>query len=99
MSAVNSQTSCMKKKMVSKRRIVYNAAQRINSISYGVGGGGGPDDQIIAITLKRLYLASPNLATFSFYLLDTFRQNFRKIDSPGFPAVVFEMRRLEKLNI
>ena len=35
MSAVNAQTSCMKKKMISKGRIVYNAAQRINSISYG----------------------------------------------------------------
>ena len=37
---------------------------------------------------------------FSFYLLDKFWQNFSKIDSPGgLPTVVFEMRRLKKLNI
>ena len=39
--------------------------------------------RLLTITLKRLYLAPPNLVTFSFYLLDTFWQNFSKIDSPG----------------
>ena len=40
--------------------------------------------------------------TFRFYLLDTFWQDFSKIDSlvgGGVAAVVFKMRRLEKLNI
>ena len=49
------------------------------------GGGGGAFGQtirLLAITLKRLYLAPPSLVTFSFYLLDTFWQNFSKIDSP-----------------
>ena len=34
-------------------------------------------------TLKRFYLAPPNLVTFCFYLLDTFWQNFSKINLPG----------------
>ena len=55
---------------------------------------------LLTITPKQLYLSPPNLVTFCFYLLDTFWQNFSKIDSPGgVAAVVFEMRRLEKLNI
>ena len=55
---------------------------------------------LLTITLNRLYLAPPNLVTFCSYLLDTFWQNFSKIDSPGgAAAVVFEMRRLKKLNI
>ena len=57
--------------------------------------------RLLTITLKRLYLAPPNLAIFCFYLSDTFWQNFSKIDSPGegAAAAVFEMKRLEKLNI
>ena len=61
---------------------------------------------LLTITLKWLYLTPPNLVTFCFYLLDTFWQNFSKIDSPGrgeggggVAAVVFERRCLEKLNI
>ena len=55
--------------------------------------------RLLTRTLKRLYLAPPNLVTFSFWLLDTFWQNFSKIGSPGGAAVVFEMRHLENLNI
>ena len=53
------------------------------------------------ITVNWLYLTPPNLVAFCFYLLDTFWQNFGKIDSPGggVAAVVFERRCLEKLNI
>ena len=50
------------------------------------GGGGGflaRTIRLLTITLKWLCLAPPNLVTFSFYLLDTFWQNFSKIDSPG----------------
>ena len=55
---------------------------------------------LLTITLKWLYLTPQNLVTFCFYLLDTFWQNFSKIDSPrGVAAVVFERRCLEKLNI
>ena len=50
------------------------------------GGGGGGLESFLAktigfltITLKRLYLEPPNLLTFSFYLFDTFWQNFIKI--------------------
>ena len=75
----------------------------INPITLRGGGGGGGlawTIRLLTITLKRLYLAPPNLVNFSFYLLDTFWQNFSKIDSPGgVAAVVFEMRHLEKLNI
>ena len=46
-------------------------------ITYGGGGLFGPDDQVIDHNSKRLYLAPP-LVTFSFYLLDTFWQNFSK---------------------
>ena len=35
---------------------------------------------LLTITLKRLNLAPPNLATFSFFLLVTFWQNFNKIN-------------------
>ena len=51
-----------------------------------MGGGGGffgQDHQIIDHNSKTALLVSPNLVTFSFYLLDTFWQNFSKIDSPG----------------
>ena len=57
-----------------------------------VGGGGGrgegrplfgPDIRLLTITLKRFYLAPPNLVTFSFYLLDRNWKNLSKIDSPG----------------
>ena len=57
----------------------------INPITYGGGGGGflARTIRLLTITLNPLYLAPPNLVTFSFYLLDTFWQNFGKIDSPG----------------
>ena len=38
---------------------------------------------LLTITLKWLYLTPSNLVAFCFYLLDTFWQNFSKIDSPG----------------
>ena len=55
-----------------------------NPITYR--GGGSFLAQIIrllTVTLKRLYPAPPNLVTFCFYLLDTFWQNFSKIDFSG----------------
>ena len=73
---------------------------RVNPITYGWGGLFARTIRLSTTTLKRLYLAPPNLVTFCFYLLDTFWQNFSKIDSPGgVAAVVFEMRRQEKLNL
>ena len=61
---------------------------------------------LLTITLKWLYLTPSNLVAFCFYLLDTFWQNFSKIDSPregggggGVAAVVFERGCLEKLSI
>ena len=61
--------------------LVFN----IDPITYGGGGGGflARTIKLLTITLKRLFLAPPDLATFSFYLLDTFWQNFSKVDSPG----------------
>ena len=63
---------------------------KVNPVTYG-GGLFGPDRGdllacsigLLTITLKRLYLAPPNLESFSFYPSDTFWQNFSKIDSPG----------------
>ena len=56
-----------------------------NPITYGGGGGGflARTIRLSTTTLKRLYLAPPNLVTFCFYLLDTLWQNFSKIDLPG----------------
>ena len=55
-----------------------------NPITYGGGGGFlARTIRLSTTTLKRLYPAPPNLVTFCFYLLDTFWQNFSKIDSPG----------------
>ena len=55
-----------------------------NPITYGGGGGFlARTIRLSATTLKRLYLAPPNLVTFCFYLLDTLWQNFSKIDLPG----------------
>ena len=71
-----------------------------NPITYGGGGFLARIIRLSTTTLKWLYLAPPNFVTFCFYLLDTFWQNFSEIDSPGVvAAVVFEMRRLEKLKI
>ena len=51
----------------------------INPITYGGGKGFlAQTIRLLTITLKRLYLAPPNLVTLSFDLLDTFRY-----DSPG----------------
>ena len=79
------------------------STERVNPITYGEGGGLLVRTiRLWTITLKRLYLAPLGLATFSLYLLDTFWQNFSKINLPGggrVAAFVFEMRRLEKLNI
>ena len=66
-----------------------------------MGGGGGLlpwTIRLFTITTKQLYLSPPNLVTFVF--IRRIWQNFSKIDLPGgFAAVVFEMRRLEKLNL
>ena len=57
----------------------------LNPITYGGGGGGflARTIRLSTTTLKRLYLAPPNVVTFCFYLLDTLWQNFSKIDLPG----------------
>ena len=55
----------------------------INPITYGGRGFLAQIIRLLTVTLKRLYLAPPNLVTFCFYLLATFWQNFSKIDSPG----------------
>ena len=56
----------------------------LNPITYGGGGGFlARTIRLSTTTLKRLYLAPPNLVTFCFYLLDTLWQNFSKIDLPG----------------
>ena len=55
----------------------------INPITYGGGGFLARTIRLSTTTLKRLYLAPPNLVTFCFYLLDTLWQNFSKIDLPG----------------
>ena len=55
----------------------------LNPITYGGGGFLARTIRLSTTTLKRLYLAPPNLVTFCFYLLDTLWQNFSKIDLPG----------------
>ena len=60
----------------------------------------GQDHHIIDHNSKMALSNTSKLGHFLFYLLDTFWQNFSKIDSPrGVAAVVFERRCLEKLNI
>ena len=68
-----------------------------------MGGGGerGLLDRtirLLTVTLKRLYLATPNLQTFLSirHILAEFQQNRF---ASGVAAVVFGMRRPEKLNI
>ena len=55
----------------------------LNPITYVGGGFLAWTIRLSTTILKRLYLVPPNLVTFCFYLLDTFWQNFSKIDSPG----------------
>ena len=55
----------------------------INPITYGGGNVLAKTISLLTITLKWFYLAPPNLVTFCFCPLDTFWQNFSKIDSPG----------------
>ena len=60
-----------------------------------------PTVRLLTITLKRLNLAPPNLVTFSFYLLDTFWQNFSQINSPGGCCSRFwneTSRKIEHMN-
>ena len=73
----------------------------LNPITYGGGGGAfGPDHQIIEQNPKTALSSTSELGDFYFYLLDTFWQNFCKIDSPGgCCSCFFVMRRLEKLNM
>ena len=52
----------------------------LNPITYGGGGFLARTVRLSSTTLKRLYLAPPNLVTFCFYLLETFWQNFSNID-------------------
>ena len=56
-----------------------------NTLNPITGGSGflARTIRLSTTTLKRLYLAPPNLVTFCFYLLDTFWQNFSEINSPG----------------
>ena len=70
-----------------------------NPINSGEGGFLARTIRSLTITLKRLYLAPPNLVTFCFYLLDTFWQILAKSIHQGVAAVVFEMRRLKNLSI
>ena len=72
-----------------------------NPITYGGRGGLlAWTIRLLTITLKQLNLAPPNLVTFTFNLLVTFLQNFKKFDLPWrVAASVFEMRCFEKLNI
>ena len=55
--------------------------------------------RLLAMTLKRLHLAALNLVNFCFNLLDTFWQNFSKIDSAGDCCSCFENDTSQKLNI
>ena len=59
--------------------------------------------RLLSITLKRLYLAPPNLVTCSFYLLDTIQQNFSKINSPGGLLQLFFLNetslKIEHMNV
>ena len=72
----------------------------INPITYeGEGGFLAKTIRLLTITLKRHYLSPPNFMTFSFHLLDTFGRVLAKSIHQGVAAVVFEMRRLQKLNI
>ena len=61
---------------------VWVFTPQLNPITYG-GGFLARTIRLSTTTLKRLYLAPPNLVTFCFYLLDTLWQNFSKIDLPG----------------
>ena len=62
----------------------FEYSKFLNPITYGGGGGFlARTIRLSTTTLKRLYLAPPNLVTFCFYLLDTLWQNFSKIDLPG----------------
>ena len=78
-------------------------SDRVNPITYGVEAFWvflARTIRLLIITLKRLNLARPNLVTLTFYLLVTVWQNFNKISSSGgVAAAVFEMTRLEKLNL
>ena len=52
----------------------------INPTTFGGGGFLARTIRLSTTTLKWLYLAAPTLVTFCFYLLDTFWQNFSKIN-------------------
>ena len=72
----------MKKELCTREINWTDIRNRLNPVVYQGGGGGGlfgSTIRLLTITQKRLNLASPNLATFSFYLLGTFSQNFSKI--------------------
>ena len=81
------------------RRQVYPL---LNPITYrGVGGFLAQTIRLLTITLKQLYLSPLNLVTFSFDLLDTFWQNFSKIESPGSCCSCFWnqiSRKIEHMN-
>ena len=85
------------------KRVKYYAPNWFNHrVIEPTGGGGGllaGTIRLLTITLKWLYQAPPNLVTFCFYLLDTSGRILGKSIHQGVAAVVFEMRRLEKLNI
>ena len=65
-------------------KVLIQIQKTFNPITYGGGGAFlARTIRLSTTTLKRLYLAPPNLVTFCFYLLDTLWQNFSKIDLPG----------------
>ena len=81
--------------------VKYYAPNWFNPITYGGGGGGafGWDHQIIDHNSKMAVSSTSKSGDFCFYLLDTFGRILGKSIHQGVAAVVFEMRRLEKLNI
>ena len=64
--------------------VIWGEKSSVNAVStltlLPTGGLLARTIRLLTITLQRLYLAPSNLVTFCFYLLDTFWQNFSKID-------------------
>ena len=78
------------------KRVNYYAPNWFNPITREAFGW---DHQIIDHNSKMAVSRTSKFGDFLFYLLDTFWQNLAKSIHQGVAAFVFEMRRLEKLNI
>ena len=78
------------------KRVKYYAPNWFNPITREAFGW---DHQIIDHDSKMAVSRTSKFGDFLFYLLDTFWQNLAKSIHQGVAAFVFEMRRLEKLNI